>query len=82
MTIQNSNEFDMDEYDPKNAITGESIMKWQTLSYSQRLLYDNEIQRNNLITHDSFLNLGQSLSFDYFSIFATETQYLNDREAY
>ena len=59
VTIKNSETFNMTEYkDDSNVIIKESEIKWRQYSFSNRVAYSEELQRNNLITHDSFLNLG------------------------
>ena len=67
MTLQNSETFMADEFDSGNVISGETKLNLKSFSYKQRQIYINEVQRNNAITHDSFLNLGQSQTFDYYS---------------
>jgi hypothetical protein len=60
VTIENSEKFIAEEYDPAKLIAGESFLTWRQFSNTHRQRFNKEIQRNKVITHDSFLNLGQS----------------------
>jgi len=57
-----------EEYDQTKLIAGETVLTWKSISFTQRQFYSNKIQRNNVTTYDSFLNFGQSETFDYYSI--------------
>jgi hypothetical protein len=41
VTIENSEEFLAEEYDNARVITGESLIKWKSISYTQRQRYNN-----------------------------------------
>jgi hypothetical protein len=69
--IQNSEEFVVNEFDAKEVIVGETLMTWNAFSYVQRQRFTNQVQRNKVIAHDSFLNFGQSQSFKFYSTIAT-----------
>jgi len=61
-------------------IAGESIFTWISLSFTQRESHKRNIQRNSVTTHDSFLNFGQSQTFDYYSIKEVKKEPIVDKE--
>ena len=82
VTIQNSDTFNLTEYnDDSKVIIKESEIIWRQYSFTNWVSYLQEIQRNNLVTHDSFLNLGQSQSYDYLTIVTGEMMSLSDKDA-
>ena len=72
MTIENSEEFMVEEFYATKVVVGEAKITWESFNFAQRQVHMNQIQRNNVIIHDSFLNLGQIKTFDYYSTIVTE----------
>jgi len=56
-------------------------MTWKQLSYTQRQAFNYKIQRNTAITYDSFLNFGQSITYDYYSTNVANTDNVYDYDA-